>query len=982
MNICRRFACAFVLFFLGINSFSQQVVFNDPFILDYVTKIWKGDDGLPGNSIQDIIQTSDGYVYLGTYEGLVRFDGVEFIPMNKNTESRFDFVSARTLFQDSKGNLWIGANDEGVTCVYADGSVVKYTMENGLPNNSIRAITEDNHGNIWIGTSSGIAWIKDNKIFLPEEGAVPNYNKVLVKNFYVDTIGRVWIVTEDGNGTLVYSNDNFTKYTGIKKVNPMQINSVMQDHAGVFWFGVSPHNIVKYDGFSETVYDIGFGDQKGTSVNCITEDEYGNLWCGLDTGITVFHNGEFSYMNTQNVLSDEKVLKIKMDREHNIWVATDRGGIQKFSHTKFKTKDMGVAVNAIARDEKREVTWLAADNGLLCIKNGNPVKNSITEFCKNIRVRDVVYNKDGSILVSTYEKLGQLKISPDGSIKSWRKKEGLTGNKVRVALEASDGNLYIGTTTGLNIVEKRTGSIRQITKEAGIDNDYIMCIFEDKDGTIWVGTDGGGIFLLKNGKIIKKYNTEDGLAGNVIFKISAMVENEIWICTGTGISQLKDNKFHNFTASSGLGSDSVFQMIMDNTGTVWCTSSRGIFSVKLEVLEKFSEGEIQKIPVRYYSRSDGIVSGGVTSTSRSIIDSNGCLYFTLIDGFTKYDLSQAILNDQAPIVHVQEIVIDNKKVLNNKTNVVIGSSAKRLSIKFTGLSFVSSEQVLFRYKLAGFDKDFSDWTNVRNVSYTNLKPGQYKFYVEAKNGDGILSENNESVVLYKKAPLWQHWWFVLFVLVLVSLLIFFIIKRRIMYLREDNDRLHKIYDEITTALTGTIDAKDKYTNGHSSRVAKYSKMIAARAGYSEKEQENIYMVAILHDIGKIGVPDSIINKPGKLTDEEYAVIKTHPVIGGDILKSITSFKGIEVGARSHHERYDGKGYPDGLKGEEIPEVARIIGVADAYDAMTSNRSYRNYLPQAAVREQIEKGKGTQFDPFFAEKMLEIIDEDKNYALHG
>ena len=105
-----------------------------------------------------------------------------------------------------------------------------------------------------------------------------------------------------------------------------------------------------------------------------------------------------------------------------------------------------------------------------------------------------------------------------------------------------------------------------------------------------------------------------------------------------------------------------------------------------------------------------------------------------------------------------------------------------------------------------------------------------------------------------------------------------------MYLREDNDRLHKIYDEITTALTGTIDAKDKYTNGHSSRVAKYSKMLAARAGYSEKEQENIYMVAILHDIGKIGVPDSIINKPGKLTDEEYAVIKTHPVIGGDILK--------------------------------------------------------------------------------------------------
>ena len=135
-----------------------------------------------------------------------------------------------------------------------------------------------------------------------------------------------------------------------------------------------------------------------------------------------------------------------------------------------------------------------------------------------------------------------------------------------------------------------------------------------------------------------------------------------------------------------------------------------------------------------------------------------------------------------------------------------------------------------------------------------------------------------------------------------------------------------------------------------------------------------------HDIGKIGIPDGIINKTTRLTDEEYQIIKTHPIIGADILQNISELPELVLGARWHHERYDGKGYPDGLKGSEIPEMSRIIGVADAYDAMTSNRSYRDVLPQSVVRKEIEKGKGSQFDPVFADMMLQLIDEDTEYLM--
>lgn len=186
--------------------------------------------------------------------------------------------------------------------------------------------------------------------------------------------------------------------------------------------------------------------------------------------------------------------------------------------------------------------------------------------------------------------------------------------------------------------------------------------------------------------------------------------------------------------------------------------------------------------------------------------------------------------------------------------------------------------------------------------------------------------------------------------------------------------------QVVKVLAEAIDAKDSYTKGHSSRVAEYSRAIARRANYSEAAQDEIYMMGLLHDVGKIGVSDTVITKPGRLTEDEFEQIKTHPERGSKILQSLEEFPKLAVGAKWHHERYDGSGYPDGLKAQEIPEEARIIAVADAYDAMTSDRSYRKTMDQEAVREQIKKGKGSQFDPYFADIMLQMIDEDNGYKL--
>lgn len=214
--------------------------------------------------------------------------------------------------------------------------------------------------------------------------------------------------------------------------------------------------------------------------------------------------------------------------------------------------------------------------------------------------------------------------------------------------------------------------------------------------------------------------------------------------------------------------------------------------------------------------------------------------------------------------------------------------------------------------------------------------------------------------------------FVAFLMWMVILVSYIITSMQLKKYKVQHEHDSKVLNESIETFTGFIDAKDPYTNGHSTRVAIYTKLIAKAMGYDKEELERIYYIALLHDCGKIGVPDSILGKPSKLTDEEYEIIKSHTVRGGQILERFKSLKDVELGALYHHERYDGRGYPEGIAGDEIPLIARMICVADSYDAMNSNRVYRRRLDKEAIIQEIEKNKGLQFDPVISEIFLKIL----------
>ena len=776
------FFVSFILsfFFLTVNAYAQ---FSE--LDNYVSRTWTSTDGLPGNSISDILQSDDGYIYLGTYESLVRFDGYEFENINKYTNKDYSFVSARSIFQDSTGTLWVGSNDEGVQKIGKD-QTTRYSTDNGLPNNSIRAFTEDKNHNLWIGTASGIVYLTpDGKFNTPRiaENEISEY--VLVSQLYRDTADKIWMVTSANHGLYVYSDDSFQRFKQLDSFGDYTVSCIAQDLTGDFLIGLSEKGIVKYSNGKVSHITTGTILDSEPTYSIIT-DRFGTIWFGTQKGIVIYKDGNYTTYEGNNSIMNCTINKLFEDREGNLWVTTDSEGLGKISLGKFRMTLLNTGVNAICEDKDGNV-WIGSDEGLMCYNDDQiRIENELTEFCKDTRIRHIALTPENDILVNCYTKPAQVKYSK-GKIYSWTTDDGLIGNKTRVSLQTKNGDLWSGTTTGLSLI-KPDGTIKNYTASEGFDCEYIMCLFEDELGQIWVGTDGGGIYILKNYGLIKKFTTQNGLAGNVVFKIMSDKKGNFWACTGTGISLIKtdinstfgETSFFNFTSENGLQSDSIFQMLPDKNDTVWMICNRGISSAHFSEFYEVAEGTKLHLNCKYYTQNDGLKSSGANSTALSMIDSHGRIWFTMTDGFALHDPLKVQNRNVLPYVHIQNVKVDDTEYTDFANTIIIPPGTKHIDIKYTGLSFIASEQNKFSYMMEGFDTDYSELTTSRTASYTNLRPGNYSFYVDMMNAEEINSASPAVVRFVQQPFIWQRYsfWIAIGIFVIgMTALTFFIVIR-------------------------------------------------------------------------------------------------------------------------------------------------------------------------------------------------------------
>lgn len=793
-----------VTLFLG-NLFAKEAFFDN-----YVYQSWNAFGNLNGSTVTDIAQTEDGYINIGTYEGLARFDGVSFSTHKRNSENELSFVSVRTILQDSKGNLWLGSNDEGLQMISKD-SKKTYTMQNGLPNNSIRCLAEDQKGNIWIGTAAGLVYITPQGHMISPQFEAGTISKGLIAtSLYCDSAGRIWLLTANERGLFRFSDGIFKTRPELDSYGIYFATAIGQDSNGDFLIGLGDLGLFKLQkGLLSKVETGSLLDSTATTTIYNSQD--GNIWFGAEKGLVVFNDGEYTEYKGP-ILENAKINKIIKDRENNIWIATDKNGIGKLTHGKFKMNRLGVTVNSISQAPDGKV-WVGTDSGLLCYENDSQLTNELTEFTKGLRIRDVEAAKNGSVLVSAYTKPGQ--IYYDGkTIKSWSTDQGLAGNKVRVAIETKANELYVGTTTGLSIIHP-DGSIRNFKQVDGLENEYIMALYKDDNDIVWIGTDGGGIYLMKDEKIISHINSEDGLAGNVIFKINQNIDGAYWICSGSGISRCSDfntvkfkpEVYENINSENGIETDSMFQILEDKNKALWMTSNHGISSVPLNEFMELAKGNTSKVSVKFYNTNDGLDSAGPTATSKSMIDSKGRIWFAMIDGIAIYDPIKVSENPIRPLVQIEKIIVDDEVLLDHtlyktKTDeIILKPGTKRVDIQFTGLSFDSPERITFVHKLTNFEKIFSAPSSARKISYTNLTTGKHTFIVNAINGDGFYSTQTEAVLFVQKPYFYQVplFWVLVGLIIIGGVSFFFYIKQK--RIKQENLRLEGMVRMRTAELT-------------------------------------------------------------------------------------------------------------------------------------------------------------------------------------
>ena len=507
--------------------------------------------------------------------------------------------------------------------------------------------------------------------------------------------------------------------------------------------------------------------------------------------------------------------------------------------------------------------------------------------------------------------------------------------------------------------------------EDGIDNTESLTVTEAFNGDIVLGSNGGGLYIIRDDGVLN-INVEEGLPSDIVMRLKRDENQElIWIVSSSAIAYMTPD--YQVTTVQKFPYTNNFDLYENSKGDMWVLSSNGIYVTPSE--ELIANGEINPV---YYSIASGLPCIA-TANSYSELTDDGDLYIAGGTGVAKVNIEQSFENVTDLAATVPYVEVDGAAIYpDNDGNFTIPSDAKKLTVPGYVFNYsLGNPQV--SYQLEGFDSKV--YTVSRNdltpVDYTNLSGGDYNFSLQLKDSMG-RGNKEVSVHIIKEKKLYEEIWFIilsgLLIIAVIVLCVRLYIRRKTKKLEHQHKETMTLISEITEAFAKVIDMKDAYTNGHSSRVAKYTTMLARELGYDEETVEKYYRIALLHDIGKIGIPGEVLNKPGKLTDEEYEIIKSHTTKGYETLKDISIMPELATGAQSHHERPDGRGYPNQLSGDEIPRVAQIIAVADCFDAMYSNRPYRNRMNFDKVVSIISEISGTQLTPDVVDAFLRLVEK--------
>jgi signal transduction histidine kinase/ligand-binding sensor domain-containing protein len=704
----------------------------------YVREQWTTEPRFPGGVVNGIAQTTDGYLWIGTDRGLIRFDGFNFRPVSLTSIA--SNVSILQLLTDAGGKLWI--RPQGADLVsQKEGKFESVRYGHG----AITALSKDKHGGV--------------------------------------------LVSDIEQGTFRFTADE------VQKLGPSSppVISMTETADGKVWLGTLGDGLFFLTGGRATNVNAGLPDGKINSLLPIDDE----LWVGTDTGLYHGNGNGFRRLELPSFLGNVQVLSILRDHDSNMWVATTRGLLRingkgiSFSEENELRGDGGI--NALFEDREGNL-WIGGTRGLGRVRD--------SAFVTYSSVSDRRFEHNGPVYVDPEGRTwfapaqGGLYILQNGGVQPVTS---IPANEVVYSINGSADVVWAGRQRGgLTRLQFRNGAIasQSYTEANGLAQNSAYAVYESRDGSAWAGTLNGGVSRFKDGHFTN-YTTTNGLASNTVSSILETHDGAMWFATPGGLSSFSSGQWRTYTTTEGLPSQEVNCLFEDSSGTLWSGTSAGLAflaSGRFQILhespdvlrepavgmaedksgrfwiatsnhvlrvprDKLLSGAVKTIDVREYGEADGLKSTEGVKRSRSVVsDSAGRIWFSLAGGLSVVDPSQIDDHSVPALPHIEAITADNNTAIL-AASVRIPPSPRRITFEYTGLSLAVPARVRFRYLLEGFDSSWSQPVAAREAVYTNLEAGSYRFRLVASNSEGLWNGPEAAVGFEVEPTLSQTWWF-------------------------------------------------------------------------------------------------------------------------------------------------------------------------------------------------------------------------------
>ena len=734
----------------------------------FVFRAWRTEDGLPQNTISAILQTREGYLWLGTQAGLARFDGVRFKVYG--LAEGLPSVQVRALYEDNQGSLWIGTTGGGLSRLRKD-RIETFTVEDGLGDLNVTALVGDSSGRLWIGTSTGLSLWQNGK-FIHNE-ALAGLGRSLIRALLRDRHNSIWI--SSSQGLFEIKDGGLTESAGPPSDENFSPYCLLEDRAGNLWAGIGNGKVLcrrkgvwgKYD---ET-YGLPFA-----YVTSLAEGADGTIWAGsLDAGLYYFKEGRFIAITRPAGLSGDDIRSLLADREGNLWVGTRSAGLNRLVRRKLSV--YGPA-QGLTHDFVRSVAETADGSLWVGTTGGGLYRGTLEGFTifgdERIRfyatVESVLATRDGSLWWGGSGALFQWKEGKLAASYTRTNQPWLGDVAVTALCEDLKGGLWIGTGRG-GLWHFRDGEFNPFADR--VARGAVTSLAQEADGTLWLGSVAGGLSRVRAGHF-DKFSTSNGLPSNHIRTLYLDGEGTLWIGTGgAGLSRWKKGRFDSFTTRQGLGDDTVSQILEDKAGHLWLGCNRGVFRFRKEELDELTEGKTTFVHSRVYGTGDGMLADECASgfSPAGLKMKSGQLCFSTSKGLVVIDPSQQEIDTQPPRVLLEEVLVGRQiQSVRPQTqssdepdtppiSLTIAPGPREVDFHYTGLNFAAPEKVQFRFRLAGLDQDWVEAGTRRVAYYQRIPPGEYVFRVLACNADGVWSEPGAALAVTVQPYLWETGWF-------------------------------------------------------------------------------------------------------------------------------------------------------------------------------------------------------------------------------